>query len=77
MFTFWFSNVFAQEKSLGKFYKIHLKVLDSLSGISLSAATAQISKHKHFHFSDDNGLVTLDSVKSGLNLVQVSFVVLV
>jgi iron complex outermembrane receptor protein len=74
VFTFLFSNVFAQDKSLGKFYKIQLRVLDSLSGSPLSAATAQISKHRHFHFTDDNGLVKLDSVKSGLNLVQVSFV---
>ncbi len=74
MFTLLFSSVFAQDKSLGKYYKIQLKVLDSLTGNPLFAATAQISKHKHFHFTDDNGLVTLDSIKSGLNLVQVSFV---
>lgn len=67
-------SIHAQNREWNKFFELKLKVLDSLTGEPLVAATAQISKHKHFHFTNNRGEVSLDSIKPGLNLVQVSYV---
>jgi iron complex outermembrane receptor protein len=66
--------VAAQYKQPANYFELQLKVLDSLSGMPLNFATTQISKHKHFHFTDDRGEVAIDSIKSGLNLLQISFI---
>ncbi|MFY8020279.1 MAG: TonB-dependent receptor plug domain-containing protein, partial [Bacteroidia bacterium] len=72
--TFFYFTIQAQKRDSNKLFELHLKVLDSLTGEPLVAATAQVSKHKHYHFTNTNGEVSLDSIKPGLNLVQVTYV---
>jgi len=53
---------------------IHLLVSDSLSGEPLQGAAITLSKHHHFHITDERGEAEVDSLPSGDIVLHVSYV---
>ncbi len=53
---------------------IEIQIVDSLSLEPLSGATVSIAKHRHFHISDAQGKVKIDSLPLGEITLHVSYI---
>lgn len=54
--------------------KLQLKIVDSLTLEPLQGATAVLHKHGHAHITDNQGLVSLDSLTGTSVLVHISYI---
>ncbi|MFA6261019.1 MAG: TonB-dependent receptor [Bacteroidia bacterium] len=66
--------IFAQNPKVKPTFSVRIIVTDSLSGLPLEKASLRLNRHKDIHLTDAQGVAVFDSLTSGRQFIQCTFV---